>query len=136
MKIESKKEEVLNICCNCNINYNENQLISVNIDYSCNCLRISFEEWKSGVSIKFRNLCILCVSVKLEDYELLLGIFLKNLIFVIGEFVVVFYQLGIKNVSLEILFKQMFFSSEMDEMEIFEENYYMVVNFSNNDIYV
>lgn len=24
MKIESKKEEVLNICCNCNINYNEN----------------------------------------------------------------------------------------------------------------
>lgn len=136
LKTESKEEEALDICCNCNVNRNENQSTSVNIDHSCNCMRTSLEEWKSGAISEPRNPCFSCAGAKMEDHESPLGTSLKNLIFVTGEFAVALHQLGIKNVSSETLCKQTSSSSEMDEMEVSEESHHMVVNFSNNDIHV
>lgn len=136
LKTESKEEKELDICCNCNINHNENQSTSVNVDHSCNCMRTSLKEWKSGASSEPRNPCISCASAKMEDHESPSGTSLKNLIFVTGEFAVALHQLGIKNVSSETLCKQTSSSNEVDEMEVSEGSHHMVVNFSNNDIHV
>lgn len=136
LKTESKEEKELDICCNCNINHNENQSTSVNVDHSCNCMRTSLKEWKSGASSEPRNPCSSCASAKMEDHESPSGTSLKNLIFVTGEFAVALHQLGIKNVSSETLCKQTSSSNEVDEMEVSEGSHHMVVNFSNNDIHV